>query len=197
MAADAPRIYIDYKSPYAYLAKDPAYELEREFGFEFTWLPYVLEIPDFLGTVEARNPHQWRRVRYSYMDARRLANRRELTVRGPRKIFDSSIAAIAMLYAQRQGNFRRYNDLAFERFWKRELDIEDREAMRRVLGDSGNDGTGFFDFLDGKGRAELDRINREAEELGVFGVPMYVIDGELFWGGDRLWMAREKLSQRR
>ena len=93
-----------------------------------------------------------------------------------------------MLYAQRLGNFRRYNDLAFERFWKRELDIEDREAMRRVLDDSGNDTNAFFDFLDGKGRAELDRINREAEELGVFGVPMYVIDGELFWGGDRLWM---------
>jgi 2-hydroxychromene-2-carboxylate isomerase len=197
MAADPPRIYIDYKSPYAYLAKDPAYELEREFGIEFTWLPYVLEIPDFLGTVEGRNPHQWRRVRYSYMDARRLANRRGLTVRGPRKIFDSSIAAIAMLYAQRCGTFRQYNDIAFERFWKRELDIEDREAVRGVLDDSGADTAAFFEFLDGKGRAELDRVNREAEELGVFGVPMYVIDGELFWGGDRLWMAREKLSQQK
>lgn len=193
MAADL-RIYIDYKSPYAYLIKDPAYDLEREFGVEFTWLPYVLEIPDFLGTVEGRNAHQWRRIRYSYMDARRLANRRDLTVRGPRKIFDSSIAAIAMLYAQRLGTFRRYNDLAFERFWKRELDIEDREAVRRVLDDSGADTNAFFAFLEGQGRAELARINHEAEQMGVFGVPMFVIDGELFWGGDRLWMVREKLA---
>jgi 2-hydroxychromene-2-carboxylate isomerase len=193
MAADR-RIYIDYKSPYAYLVKDHVYDLEREFGFEFTWLPYVLYIPDFLGTVEGRNAHQWRRIRYSYMDARRLANRRGLTVRGPRHIFDSSIAAIAMLYAQRLGTFRRYNNLAFEQFWKRELDIEDRQAVRRVLDDSGTDTNAFFDFLDGQGRAELDRINREAEELGVFGVPMFVIDGELFWGGDRLWMVREKLQ---
>lgn len=193
MAAD-PRIYIDYKSPYAYLIKDHVYDLEREFGFEFTWLPYVLNIPDFLGTVEGRNAHQWRRIRYSYMDARRLANRRGLTVRGPRQIFDSSIAAIAMLYTQRLGTFRRYNDLAFDRFWKRELDIEDRQAVRRVLEDTGTDTNGFYDFLDGQGRAELDRINREAEEIGVFGVPMFVIGGELFWGGDRLWMAREKLE---
>jgi 2-hydroxychromene-2-carboxylate isomerase len=197
MANTPPLIYIDYKSPYAYLAKDPAYQLEREFEIEFTWLPYVLQIPDFLGTVEDRNPHQWRRIRYSYMDARRLANRRGLTVRGPRKIFDSSIAAIAMLYAQRSGTFRRYNDLAFERFWKRELDIENREAVRQVLDESGADTTGFFTFLEGKGREELDRINREAEEFGVFGVPMYVIAGELFWGGDRLWMVREKLNQTR
>jgi 2-hydroxychromene-2-carboxylate isomerase len=193
MAADR-RIYIDYKSPYAYLIKDHVYDLEREFGFEFTWLPYVLYIPDFLGTVEGRNAHQWRRIRYSYMDARRLANRRGLTVRGPRHIFDSSIAAIAMLYAQRLGTFRRYNDLAFERFWKRELDIEDRQAVRGALDDSGTDSNAFYDFLDGQGSAELDRINREAEELGVFGVPMFVIDGELFWGGDRLWMVREKLQ---
>lgn len=194
MAAKDLRIYIDYKSPYAYLAKDPAYDLEREFGVTFTWLPYVLYIPDFLGTVEGRNEHQWRRVRYSYLDARRLANRRGLTVRGPQKIFDSSLAAIGMLYAQRRGAFRKYNDLAFERFWKRELDIEDREAIRRVLEQSGAETAAFFDFAEGEGRRELDRINREAEALGVFGVPTFVIDGELFWGGDRIWMVREKLA---
>lgn len=194
MAAKDLRIYIDYKSPYAYLAKDPAYDLEREFGVTFTWLPYVLNIPDFLGTVEGRNEHQWRRVRYSYLDARRLANRSGLTVRGPQKIFDSSLAAIGMIYAQRRGAFRKYNDLAFERFWKRELDIEDREAISRVLDDSGADTAAFFDFAEGEGRRELDRINREAEALGVFGVPTFVIDGELFWGGDRIWMVREKLA---
>src|SRR5271165_7165118 len=44
-------VYIDYKSPYAYLAKDPAYELEREFDVRLDWLPYILDIPEFLGTV--------------------------------------------------------------------------------------------------------------------------------------------------
>ena len=189
-------IYIDYKSPYAYLAKDPAYQLEREAGLEFQWLPYALNIPDFLGTVEGRNDHQWRRIRYSYMDARRLANRRGLTVLGPRKIFDSSIAAIGMLYAQANGVFRRYNDLVFDRFWKRELDIEDPAAIRRVLEESGANTAGFDSFLDGPGRLDLGRICREAEDHGVFGVPMFVVDGELFWGGDRLWMVREKLEIR-
>jgi 2-hydroxychromene-2-carboxylate isomerase len=188
-------LYIDYKSPYAYLAKDPAYELEREFDLQLNWLPYTLSIPEFLGTVEGRNPHQWRRVRYSYMDARRLANRRGLTVRGPQKIFDSTIAHVGMLYAQRQSVFREYNDRVFERFWKRELDIEDREAVRAVLAESGADTEGFFDFLDGEGRQRLGHICREAEGLGVFGVPTFIVDGELFWGGDRLWMVREKLAQ--
>src|SRR5947209_14591299 len=74
-------VYTDYKSPYAYLAKDLVYELERDFPVRIDWLPYRLDIPIFLGsarvdnsghvTEEQRNAHQWRRVRYSYMDCRR------------------------------------------------------------------------------------------------------------------------------
>src|SRR5437667_3934121 len=76
-------VYFDYKSPYAYLAKDLAYDLERDFPVRLDWLPYVLDIPSFLGSArvddsgrvleEERNAHQWRRVRYSYMDCRRQA----------------------------------------------------------------------------------------------------------------------------
>jgi 2-hydroxychromene-2-carboxylate isomerase len=50
MAARVVTVYIDYKSPYAYLAKDPAWELEREFDVRLDWLPYTLDIPDFLAT---------------------------------------------------------------------------------------------------------------------------------------------------
>lgn len=190
------RFYLDFKSPYAYLALTPTRELEREFSIKFDWLPYVLNIPDFLGAVETRNEHQWRRVRYSYMDARRLANRRGLTVKGPQKIFDSSLVAIGMLYAERRGGFEPYLNRAFERFWKRELDIEDPAAIATTLEQSGVPSGAFADFAAHEGRTELDRIAKEAEALGVFGVPTYVIEGEVFWGGDRLWMVREKLAER-
>src|SRR5262245_40658497 len=95
-------VYIDYKSPYAYLAKDLVYELERQFPVRIDWLPYTLDIPSFLGSARAdgsgrvveerRNPHQWRRVRYSYMDCRRQARKFGLGIRGPQKIWDSTIA---------------------------------------------------------------------------------------------------------
>ena len=94
------------------------------------------------------------------MDARRLANRRGLTVRGPQKLFDSSLAAIGMLHAERHGVFRKYNDLVFERFWKRALDIENREVIRAVLAEAGAPVESFFDFLDGEGRVAHDRICR-------------------------------------
>ncbi len=194
MAERIVSLYIDYKSPYAYLACEPAWALAREFGVRLEWLPYTLDIPSFLGTVEGRNAHQWRRIRYSYMDARRLANRRGLIVRGPQKLFDSSIAAVGMLYAQRHDVFRKYNNTVFERFWKRELDIENPAAVRAVLSEAGAPTGGFMDYLAGEGRAAHDRIQRQAEAIGVFGVPTFVVEDELFWGGDRLWMVREKLA---
>ena len=190
--------YIDYKSPYAYLAKDLAYELERDFPVHVNWLHYVLDIPSFLGSArvdengrvieEERNAHQWRRVRYSYMDCRREARKRGLVIRGPRKIWDSALAACGMLYAKRQGNtvLRRYHDATFERFWKRELDIEDPGVIGGVLAEAGADTGGFSAYAAGEGRAELGRICRAAEELGVFGVPSFVVDGELFWGREHL-----------
>src|SRR4029077_11372831 len=129
-------VYIDYKSPYAYLAKDLAYELERDFPVRLDWLPYDLDLADFMGSArvdangrvleENRDPHQWRRVRYSYMDCRRQARKRGLVIRGTQKIWDSPLALAGMLCAQRAGDavFRRYHDMVFERFWQRALDIE-------------------------------------------------------------------------
>jgi 2-hydroxychromene-2-carboxylate isomerase len=198
--------YIDYKSPYAYLAKDLAYELERDFPVRVDWLPYVLDIPSFLGSArvddggrvieEARNPHQWRRVRYSYMDCRRQARKRGLVIRGPQKIWDSTLAACGMLYAKRQGDavLRRYHDITFERFWKRELDIEHPDVIGAVLAEAGADPAGFSAYSVGEGREELNRICRAAEAIGVFGVPSFVIDGELFWGREHLPDLREMLA---
>jgi 2-hydroxychromene-2-carboxylate isomerase len=199
-------VYTDYKSPYAYLAKDLVYELERDLPVRIDWLPYRLDIPSFLGSArvdgsgrvieEQRNAHQWRRVRYSYMDCRREARKRGLVIRGTQKIWDSTLALCGMLYARRQGDavFRRYHDTIFERFWKRELDIEDVGVVGRVLADAGGDPAGFANYSNGPGRMEVGGICRAAEEVGVFGVPSFIVDGELFWGREHLPDIREMLG---
>jgi 2-hydroxychromene-2-carboxylate isomerase len=187
-------VYTDYKSPYAYLAKDLIYDLEDEFHVRLDWLPYTLDIPSYLGSARLddrgdvikseRSPHQWRRVRYSYMDCRRQARKRGLVILGTRKIWDTSIAAIGMLWAKRQGAavFRAYHDRVFERFWRRELDIEDGEVVSAVLAEAGAEMTGFDNYLPGDGRREHDAIRAAAETAGVFRVPTLIVDGELFWG---------------
>ena len=42
--------YIDYKSPYAYLAVDPTIAMADELGVEVDWRPFTLDIPSYLGS---------------------------------------------------------------------------------------------------------------------------------------------------
>ncbi len=201
-------VYTDYKSPYAYLAKDIAYALEDSRDVVIDWLPYSLAIPDFLGSARVdesgnvveqnRTPHQWRRVRYSYMDARRYANARGLVIRGTQKIWDSALAGATLLWAKQSDRdaFRRFHDLTFERFWKRELDIEDPDVLKGVLGEAGLPTEGFDAYLAGEGRTEHDDVRAAAEDAGVFGVPMFVLDGELFWGREHLDLICQRLDEK-
>jgi 2-hydroxychromene-2-carboxylate isomerase len=165
----------------------------------------ILDIPSYLGSARVddtgtvleqdRNAHQWRRVRYSYMDCRRQARKRGLTIRGTQKIWDSSLAAAGMLQAQRAGDaaFRRYPDMVFERFWKRDLDIESVDTLAAVLAEAGADGAGFA-LEAGALRAEVAAISRAAEAEGVFGVPTFVVAGEIFWGSEHLPDIRAMLA---
>lgn len=199
------QLYIDHKSPYAYLAIAPAWELERDFNVKLDWLPYTLDIPDFLGSAEVgndgtviaenRSAHQWRRVKYSYMDARRYANLRGLTIRGPQKIWDSSLSGIGLLWAKAHGGVRAYNDIVYERFWQRALDIEDIGVVEGVLVEAGIDTAGFATWAAGEGRELHDRVRVEAEVQGIFGVPAFVLDGELFWGREHLALIRLRLFE--
>jgi 2-hydroxychromene-2-carboxylate isomerase len=187
--------WIDYVSPYAFVAKAGAYELEKDYDVEINWRPYTLDIASFQQSVAARDAHHWRRVRYAYMDARRFANKQGLTLKGPAKIYYARPLNAGMLYAQRHDVFRAYNDLVFDRFWKRELDPESVAAVEVVFGELGAP-AGFSAFLADEGGAEHDRLRAEAEASGVFGVPTFVFDGELFWGGDRIGLLRERLDEK-
>jgi 2-hydroxychromene-2-carboxylate isomerase len=205
MTARTIKLYIDYKSPYAYLAKEPACRLERDTGAEIDWLPYILDIPAYLGSARVdgegrvveqdRNAHQWRRVRYSYMDVRREANRVGLTIRGPQKIWDSSLAGIGLLYAKRERVWRAYTDEVFERFWKRDLDIENVSSLKDVLQRAGASVSAFETFVADEGSQELKAVQQAAEASGVFGVPSFLFpDGDLYWGREHLPRVRELLS---
>jgi 2-hydroxychromene-2-carboxylate isomerase len=188
-------VYTDYKSPYAYLANGPIFQLAEELSVTLLWRPYILDIPKYLGSArvdtagnvleEDRNAHQWRRVRYSYMDCRRQARKQGLIIRGTQKIWDSSLAAAGMLWAQRFGEavFQRYHQAVFERFWRRELDIESVPAVAAVLDAVG--ASGFADWAD-QGCAEVAEIVADAEAQGVFGVPSFIVNNELVWGREHL-----------
>ena len=188
--------YTDYKSPYAFVAKNATLALALEYRIDIEWRPYTLRIAEYLDAVDARSAHNWRKVRYAYMDARRLANRQGLVLKGPRRIYDGTLSSIGMLYAQRAGFFGAYHDSTFERFWRHDLDIDAMDAMRAHIAALGGDPDGFEAYAQGSGAEAHREIVAQAEANGVFGVPSILLDGELFWGGDRLDAVRAAIESR-
>jgi 2-hydroxychromene-2-carboxylate isomerase len=187
------RVYTDYKSPYAFVANRALFELEEKQGVALEWLPYTLRIAEFMGTVEERTPHFWRKVRYLYMDARRYANAQGLTVKGPKRIYDAFYASAGILFAQRNGIFRPYHDTVFRRFWNHELELDELSEISGVIASLGGSVRDFEAYVHGAARDEHDGIIDEAEKIGVFGVPTMVFNGELFWGGDRISLLTERI----
>ena len=72
------KMYSDYKSPFAYLAFDPAFELEKKYRVRVRWIPFQLRVK---GKGE-RSVYSEYKARYSYLDARRWAKPRGLIIRG-------------------------------------------------------------------------------------------------------------------
>ena len=188
-------LWLDLRSPYSFLAKDPAYALEKELGATLRLRPFSLNLATIANLNDpAALANGLRKVKYLYADARRFAGPRGITLLGPKKIFDQKLVHLAWLFAERSGKGRTLIDLAYPRFFKRELDYEDRGAIDALLKEAGVDPSGFEAYAAGDGPAELAAHQAEGEKQGVFAVPTFVVDGELFWGQDRIDFVRAKIS---
>ena len=187
--------YTDLRSPYTFVAKGEVYRWEEDFGVVVDWWPYTTPLEDAFGPAEGRDERQLRKIRYAYMNVRRLGAAQGLTIRGTKRIFDPTPAHVGLLQARDDGVFRIFHDLAFERVFRRELDPDDPAHVRAALAEAGGDVDVWSRRLR-NGAAELEAIDRRAEAQGVFGVPSFILDGELFWGTDTLAQIRQKLAER-
>lgn len=191
-------VYIDFKSPYAYLAVEPTRRMAKELDIPINWQPFVLDIPSYLGSATldqsgevataSRTQEQWSGVKYAYYDCRRYANLRGMTIRGTVKIWDTNLAAVGMLWAMEQGDevLDRYIDGIYVPFWKRELDVENIAVVEGVLVEAGALVNGFKTFARGEGAEKNQLLQRRAFGRGIFGVPTYVLGEDIYFGREHL-----------
>ena len=177
------KLYFDYKSPYAFLAMVPAFDLPERYRVSVRWIPYLLRIK---GKGERSIYSEWK-ARYSYMDARRWANRRGgFPIKGPLKVYDSTASLIGGLFAQERDFFHPYTEAVYARFFQRELEIDEPQEVASVIEELGHSGSEYLVWAKGKGAKLLDTCVDEGQADHIFGVPIFVFDGEPFWGHDRI-----------
>jgi 2-hydroxychromene-2-carboxylate isomerase len=189
---DEIKMYSDYKSPYAWLAFDPAFDLENAYQIRVRWRPFQLRIK----ASGQRSVYSEYKVRYSYMDARRTANACDgRIIKGPLKIFDTTPALIGGLYANKQGRLIDYSRKVYELFFRRELAVDEVEVMAKFMPTVGLSDEGYRDYYVGEGRKQYELAQEEAQTDHVFGVPIFLFRGEQFWGNDRLGMLEQRLKE--
>eukprot|EP00510_Aplanochytrium_minuta_P005329 CAMPEP_0184008620 /NCGR_PEP_ID=MMETSP0954-20121128/2083_1 /TAXON_ID=627963 /ORGANISM="Aplanochytrium sp, Strain PBS07" /LENGTH=505 /DNA_ID=CAMNT_0026287767 /DNA_START=13 /DNA_END=1530 /DNA_ORIENTATION=+ len=209
-------VYIDIKSPHAYLAMEMSRALEEDFNVDVNFLPFTLPIGNIYGNAtkkakkatdksskqETRNTTQWKMVKYGYKVCRELAALQNTKILGTPKVYDSTLGCIAMIWASNFG--RKYLDdfldFTFPLMWQRKFNIEDIGEVEKFLVSSGvpieNELLGSFrDYAAAEGLVKFKSVMNQAAGIGVLGVPTFVIDGEVFFGKEHLSLIRLKLSQ--
>jgi len=203
LASEAPLIvYIDIKSPYAFVAIKATLKMEAALGLLFDWRPLTLDIPSYLGSarkkdgkvVESkRSAAQWNMVRYAYRDTRRYAEQQGYLLKGTQKIWDTRMVNISILWVSEKARVRLgdYLHVVYPAFWRGELDVEDRGVVEACLQKAEVPSEGFRDFVSGTGGATHDRLQEQLHPAGIYGVPTYVFGEEA--SGKEILFGREHL----
>jgi 2-hydroxychromene-2-carboxylate isomerase len=158
-----------------------------------SWKPFQLRIKD----KGQRSVYSDYKTRYSYLDARRWAKPRGLVIRSQLKVYDydTRIALIGGLFAQKHGQLLLFNLKVYELFWKRELLPDDADQVAAVVASFGLPADEYRRYLAGEGAVEYEQLQEEAAADHIFGVPIFVFDNEPFWGYDRIPMLEERLTE--
>jgi 2-hydroxychromene-2-carboxylate isomerase len=78
--------------------------------------------------------------------------------------------------------------------WSAERNIADVDTLKLILTECGLPTSRYEESLAESVQALYDADTQQAIDTQVFGSPAYVIDGELFWGQDRLEFVERKLA---
>ena len=191
--------YFDFSSPYGYIASERIDELAARFRRSVDWHPVLLGVV-FKSTGAAPLASIPLKGEYSMNDIARSARYHGVPYRRP------SDFPIATQHAARGYFWLADRDLRlardFARACYRAYFVDDRNISQPdVLGDIvaalGIDPAQFSMVVNDP--ESKDRLRAEVElavARGVFGSPYFIVDGEPFWGTDRLpqlekWLAED------
>lgn len=194
-------VYFTMMSPWAYLGHDPFLAIVSKHSLAVRWRPLPLN-PLFEAT--GGTPLVKRAIerrRYRDVELARWASRRErpLNLRPKHWPFDPSLADRCVIALTGMGkNPAAFIRAGFRAAWAEDRDLSDRHAIAALVRAQGFDDELALAEADSEGAAFAYRANHEAAlAAGVFGSPSYVLDGEVFWGQDRLDLLDDMLTSGR
>jgi len=194
-------VYYDFRSPYAYFANHRIREGSFAPPAPVDWLWRPVSIDVLLNLQAEReawaaysDPLSGPKRAHLLADVRRNASFYNVRLRPPKPPRPNSIPALcvaALLGSEGQDDFR---NAVFDALWRDQRDISDLNVLAECLTRAG----GHPDLVDRAFAPEAQEAlaleTRRAYAKGVFGVPSFVYDDEVFFGNDRLDMLGWRLG---
>ncbi len=182
------QFWFDFASPYSYVA---AMRVETECaraGVQVEYRPFLLGpiFTELLGIKDSPFNVQPVRGRYMWRDVERLCAKHAIPWRRPTVFPRNSVlpARAALSAGAALGAVTRAIFLAN---FAEDQDISNASVLAPVVDSAGGDGRRAIELA--KTQEVKDRLRAstdEAKRLGIFGAPDFVVNGELFFGQDRL-----------
>ena len=187
---DAPiDFYIDFSSPYGYLAGHGIDEIAEKHGREVMWRPFLLGVV-FAITGQSPLTSQPMRGAYALHDFQRSARAINIPFVMPDPFPVLPLAAgraYYWLHDRDPDMAKRFAKSVYHRMFGEGGDISKPAAIVAIAEACGADGAELADALtDPAIKERLKAETQAAIDRGVFGSPFTIVDGEPFWGADRL-----------
>ena len=183
------QFWFDFGSTYSYPAALRIEQAARVDGVELLWKPFLLG-PIFRLQGWNDSPYNLNPLRGAYMwrDIERICRRHRFPFRRPSSFPRNGLLASRICCLEPDAaSVPAFCRAVFRANFAEDRDISDQGVIRGILDGLGEHGSALIERAtspDGKDR--LRRQTAEAEALGLFGAPHFVVGNEVFWGNDRL-----------
>jgi 2-hydroxychromene-2-carboxylate isomerase len=193
--------YYDLISPYSYLAYGQLGRICEENGAELVLQPMLLGAVHKAAGIKA--PIETKaKAAYQARDIRRWAEYYGLPLRFPDPFpFRTLKTMRAAMFLREGGGLEAFTSEAFALYWQEggaPNGFEEADEDRPISSVARRMGVDPEEVLQGATRPEskqdLKDATEEALRRGVFGAPAFFVDGELFWGNDRLHFVEAALK---
>ncbi|MCP4595589.1 2-hydroxychromene-2-carboxylate isomerase [Neptuniibacter sp.] len=182
-------LFFNFRSPYCYLASKTLWPIVDDYDVNLVWKP--------VGGWDLRSSPEraQKKIPIARQDLARFARRLNVPVTPPPKETEPTLAGQLSLFAEEKGVLRAFITEVMAAEWGEGKNIGDPEVLLEVGASIGLDRDEMKSVLrDEKYLDQLQANAKEAEDLGVVGVPTFVIGDQIFWGQDRIDFVLEELE---
>lgn len=188
--------YFDLSSPYSYFAATQLPSLAAKYGASVAYKPLVLAAV-FKAQGNVMPAVCIPKAQYMIKDLLRWAEQYGVPFQMSSRFPLPTIRGMRLVIAaEAHGRSAELASKLFAGMWERDLDISSDAVLHALVTEAGLPADELMAATEtGAVKDKLRAYTDEAIGKGVFGAPAMIVDGELFWGNDRLHFLEKQLAK--